>query len=243
MKDQGRCIAVDLIGMGKSDLPKIDYCFTDGYACLEAFIDSMKLKNITLVIHDWGAILGFHYANLHRDNIKAIAFMDAAIQPVNFDGMDKSVRRGVKMMKNPIMGPLMVKRANIFIKKMIPMLVKRELTKEEKAFYAAPYKTVRSRKVLLKWPQSLPMNGKPKHVHEAMLSYAKWLKENDLPKLCIYVLPGAGLQEADRKIVEQEYKNTILVNLGEGEHFMQEDFPHEIAQALQDWYNKVLSKK
>ena len=70
LQKQGRCIAVDLIGMGKSSKPDIDYTFHDHYNYLVEFIEKLDLKNITLVIHDWGSGLGFHYANTHRDNVK-----------------------------------------------------------------------------------------------------------------------------------------------------------------------------
>jgi haloalkane dehalogenase len=116
------------------------------------------------------------------------------------------------------------------------MLVTRDLTKEEMAVYAAPYPTRKSRQVLLRWPQDVPMNGKPTHVHEAMMSYAKWLKQSDLPKLCLYITPGVGFQSVDRKVVENEFKNTKMINLGEGTHFLQEDYPHEIGSELANWY-------
>jgi haloalkane dehalogenase len=235
VQGQGRCIAVDLIGMGKSDQPDIDYGFTDSYAYLEGFIDSLGLKNVTLVIHDWGAILGFHYANEHRDNIKAIAFMEAAIQPVNWDGMPKNIRTGIKMMKSSLFGPLLVKRFNMFIKKMLPDLVKRELTDEEMAYYSAPYPNAKSRQVLLRWPQDVPMDEKPEHVQKAMMSYKSWLVENDLPKLCLYITPGVGFQEVDRKVVEEQFKNTKMIDLGEGTHFLQEDYPHEIGAEISKW--------
>jgi haloalkane dehalogenase len=239
MSDKGRCIAVDLIGMGKSDQPDIEYGYTDAADYLEAFIDSLGLKNVTLVLHDWGAILGFDYANKHRDNIKAIAFMEAAIQPVNWEGMPKKIRIGIKMMKSPIFGPLLVKRGNLFIKKMLPDLIMRDLTDEEMAVYAAPYPTRKSRQVLLRWPQDVPMNGKPAQVHEAMMSYSKWLKESDLPKLCLYITPGVGFQSVDRAVVENEFKNTKMINLGEGNHFLQEDYPHEIGSELAKWYTEI----
>ena len=238
VKGSGRCIAVDLIGMGKSDQPDIDYGYTDEAAYLEAFIDSLGLKDITLVVHDWGAMLGFDYANRHRDNVKAIAFMEAAIQNVNWDGMPGKIRMGIKMMKSNIFGPLLVKRGNMFIKKMLPDLVSRELTKEEKALYAAPYQTVKSRHVLLRWPQDVPMNGKPVHVHEMIVSYSKWLKETDIPKLCLYITPGVGFQSVDRKVVENEFKNTEMINLGEGTHFVQEDYPHTIGELIATWMSK-----
>jgi haloalkane dehalogenase len=238
VKESGRCIALDLIGMGKSDQPDIDYGYTEEAAYLEAFIDSMGLKDITLVIHDWGAMLGFDYANRHRDNVKAIAFMEGAIQNVNWDGMPGNIRMGIKMMKSNVFGPLLVKRGNMFIKKMLPDLVDRELTKKEKEVYGAPYQTVKSRQVLLRWPQDVPMNGKPAHVHEMIFSYSQWLKETDIPKLCLYITPGVGFQAGDRKVVENEFKNTEMINLGAGNHFLQEDYPHTIGELIAAWMAK-----
>ena len=69
---KARCIAPDLIGMGKSDKPDIGYRFFDHVEYIEGFIEKMGLKNITLVIHDWGSGLGFHYAMRHEGNIKGI---------------------------------------------------------------------------------------------------------------------------------------------------------------------------
>ncbi|MEM7800786.1 MAG: alpha/beta fold hydrolase [Chloroflexota bacterium] len=61
----GRAIAVDLIGMGESDKPDLSYRFLDHYRYVKGFIEALDLKNITLVIHDWGSGLGFYYALTH----------------------------------------------------------------------------------------------------------------------------------------------------------------------------------
>ena len=76
-----RCIAPDLIGMGKSDKPDIEYRFFDHVKYIEGFIDKMKIKDVTLVIHDWGSGLGFHYAMRNEDKIRGIAFMEAILAP------------------------------------------------------------------------------------------------------------------------------------------------------------------
>ena len=78
----GRCIAPDLIGMGKSDKPDIDYRFFDHSKYLEGFIEKLDLSNITVVLHDWGSGLGFHYAMRNESNIKGIAFMESLLSPL-----------------------------------------------------------------------------------------------------------------------------------------------------------------
>jgi len=77
----GRVIAVDLIGMGRSDKPAIGYRYGDHYAYLEEFIDALGLEGITSVLHDWGSVLGFRYAMEHEARIRAIAFMEANVRP------------------------------------------------------------------------------------------------------------------------------------------------------------------
>src|ERR1700678_3022884 len=58
----GRCITPDLIGMGKSDKPDIEYSVFDQIKYIEKFIETLNLKNITLVMHGWGSVIGFDYA-------------------------------------------------------------------------------------------------------------------------------------------------------------------------------------
>ena len=57
-----RCFAVDLVGMGQSDKPDLEYRFVDHARYVDGFIEALGLERLTLVIHDWGSALGFHYA-------------------------------------------------------------------------------------------------------------------------------------------------------------------------------------
>ncbi|OLS29014.1 MAG: Haloalkane dehalogenase [Candidatus Heimdallarchaeota archaeon LC_2] len=239
LSNSARCIAPDLIGMGQSDKPDIDYGFHDSYEYLDGFISELGLENITLVIHDWGSGLGFHYANMHRDNIKAIAFMEAMYKAPNFDEMQISVKFAIKMMRNRLFGSLMVKRANIFIKKMLPDLIERELTKEEKAYYASPYPDSKSRNPLLAWPRSIPIKGKPADVASIVANYHEWLKETDIPKLCFYVSPGVAVKDSDIAFIKENFKKIKMIDLGKGLHFIQEDYPHEIGTELSKWYSNL----
>jgi haloalkane dehalogenase len=240
LSSQGRCIAPDLIGMGKSDKPDIDYGFHDTFEYLDAFIKKLDLKNVTLILHDWGSGMGFHYANLNRDNVKAIAFMEAMYDaPTTFD-MPSSVKIALKMMRTPGLGWLMVQVANIFITKMLQDMILRKLTKEEMEYYAAPYPTIKSRKPLLQWPLAVPFDGnKPKDVAKAISSWHEWLMNSEIPKLFFYVSPGVGIKEKDVKIIMDNMKNLKSIDLGKGLHFIQEDYPHEIGEELSKWYQQI----
>jgi haloalkane dehalogenase len=239
LQGKGRCIAPDLIGMGKSDKPNINYGFKDSYDYLNAFIEKLGLKNITLVLHDWGSALGFNYAYKHQNNIKGIAFMEAMFKTFEFSQFPTDIRIAMRMMRTPITGYLMVNVANIFIKKMIPDMIVRQLTKKEMAMYAEPYKTISSRTPLLAWPKDVPIAGKPKYSHDTVTEYVKWLKMTDIPKLCLHVEPGIAIKKEDAEWIEQNMKNTKMVHLGKGLHYIQEDYPDEIGSEIAQWHEGI----
>jgi len=239
LEPHARCIALDLIGMGKSDKPDIAYTFEDHYEYVEKFIEALNLKNITLVIHDWGSGLGFHYANTHRDNIKGIAFMEAIFRPITWDGMPPGMKMPFKMLRTPFIGWLMISVANIFIKKMIPDMITRKLSKEELDYYSAPYPTIRSRKPVRVWPLEIPIDGKPKRVHDKVVAYSKWLTESNIPKLCLYAHPGAIIRDEGVLWIKDHFPNTYMLDIGKGVHYIQEDNPHKIGQEIANWYQKI----
>lgn len=234
-----RCIALDLIGMGKSDKPDIAYTFDNHYDYLEKFIEALNLKNITLVIHDWGSGLGFNYAYKHQDNIKGIAFMEAIFKPVEWDDLPKDFKMIFKMLRTPFVGWLMVSVVNMFVKKMLPDMIVRKLSKEELDYYKEPYPNIASRKPVRVWPMEIPISGKPKNVYEKVAAYSEWLKQSDIPKLCFYAQPGAIIKKADAEYIKNNFPNTKMVDIGEGLHFIQEDNPHLIGQEIASWYQAL----
>jgi len=239
LQPKARCIAPDLIGMGKSDKPDIAYTFEDHYDYLEKFIEKLNLKNITLVIHDWGSGLGFHYANNHRDNIKGIAFMEAVYKPMEWNDLPKEFRMVFKVLRTPFVGWVMISVANMFLKKMLPDSIVRKLSKEEFEYYKKPYPTIASRKPVRVWPMEIPIDGKPRRVHEKVVSYNKWLTESNIPKLCFYAHPGAIVREDGVEYIKSNFPNTKMVDIGKGIHFLQEDNPHLIGQEIANWYQKI----
>lgn len=242
LSNQARCIALDLIGMGKSAKPDLKYGFFDTYEYLEAFIEGLGLKNITLVLHDWGSALGFHYANLHRENIKGFAFMESVIKTFNWEDIPPDVRISFRLMRTPGIGWLFVNGANLFIKKMLPDMIKRKLSQQELQEYARPYPTVKSRIPLRRWPEDVPISGKPENTSQAINAYNTWLQETTLPKLFFYVSPGVANKKETVAWAKENLPNLKALYLGEGLHFIQEDFPHEIGKQIASWYQEVQAK-
>ncbi|MFT7274168.1 MAG: haloalkane dehalogenase, partial [Spirosomataceae bacterium] len=154
--------------------------------------------------------------------------------------MPFSLKIALKMIRNPIFGKLMVLRANIFIKKMLPDTILQKLNKDEKDYYAAAYPDAKSRKPLLAWPMDVPFkDGKPTSATAAIKSWAKWLPKSDIPKLCFYVSPGVIMKQKDIEVIKNTFKSKEIIYLGPGLHFIQEDYPHEIGNEISKWYDKI----
>ena len=187
MSGHGRCIAPDLIGMGKSDKPDLEYRFFEHANYVEDFIDALGLSNITLVIHDWGSGLGFHYAALQPDRIKAIAFMEAIVLPVpSWDTFSSDFKEIFQSFRTEKVGWDLIVNKNFFVEKILPSGVVRELTEEEMNVYREPYLEPETRKPLWRWPNEIPIEGEPSDVNEAVLKYNAKLVEWDIPKLLFY---------------------------------------------------------
>ena len=235
----GRCIAPDLIGMGKSDKPDLAYRFFDHVKYIDGFINKLNLSNITLVIHDWGSALGFDYAMRHENNIKGIAFMESLVKPMRWEDFPSDFKMGFKLMRTPRLGWFMISVLNIFITQILPKATIRKLYTEEKAHYAAPYKTVKSRRPVRQWPCEIPIDGQPADVHEIITNYNQWLQESAIPKILFFAAPGGIINEKTVEWCRQNLKNLKVVDIGAGLHYIQEDNPHLIGEELAKWYQAL----
>jgi haloalkane dehalogenase len=236
VESYGRAIAVDLIGMGKSDKPDIGYRFVDHAKYLEAFIEKLRLKNITLVVQDWGSALGFNYAMLHADNVDGIAFMEALLMPLKWNEFpNDDVKKMVQTYRTPEAGYDLIVNKNYFIEQLIPGMTIRKLTEEEMNQYREPFKTVESRKPVWVWPNEIPIDGKPADVHKIVTGYNQWLQETELPKILFYANPGFSTNASKVEWCKANLRNLETVDLGKGIHFLQEDHPEAIGKALANW--------
>lgn len=240
MSSQGRCIAPDLIGMGQSDKPDIEYRVFDHIAYIEAFIDALKLKNITLVLHAWGSVIGCDYARRHEKNIKAIAFYESHLQPVlNWDQLSLPVQQFATLLNRPGASYRAVMTQNYLIEKLLPRSVIRELTDEEMAHYRAPFPTPESRKPLWQYVNDLPLGKGPDDVVKLIQQYSEWLQKTKIPKLLLYAIPGFMTTIENVKWARDHFPNTETVPLDDALHLAQESVPDQFSDALLKWYKKV----
>ena len=238
----GRCVAPDLIGMGDSD--KIEHPGPDTYrftthrdflwGLIEAAIG--RDSRLVLVGHDWGSVLGFDWANHHRDRMRGIVYMEAIVRPLSWDEWPDVSRRVFQGFRSAA-GEEMILDKNMFVERVLPASILRKLESAEMAEYRRPFANSREERwPTLAWPREIPIDREPLAVVELVIAYADWMAENDLPKLFVNAEPGAILVGRQREFCRR-WRNQTEITVP-GSHFIQEDSGREIGEAIARWAEK-----
>ncbi len=239
----GRCIAPDLIGYGKSDKPAIEYRWVDHVRYLEGFIQKLNLKNITLVLHDQGSGLGFHYAMRNESNVKGIAFLESIVRPYAWNEFSTPEFREIfKQFRSGGVGGQgwqMIVDQNFFIEQLLPLAAGRPLSAQEMNYYREPFKDPQSRLPIWRLPRETPIGGEPPDVWDAVASYSARLGQSNVPKLMLYATPGALLTRDNVNWSKRNIKNLQSIYIGPGSHYLQESSPHRIGKEIASWFKSL----
>jgi haloalkane dehalogenase len=226
-----RCLAPDLIGMGRSGKPRSHgYRFVDHARYLDAWFEAVGLTGkVTLVGHDWGGALGFDWAYRHQGAVEAIVYMETFVQPRVWNELSPSAQDFFVRVRSPEGEEMMLNR-NGFVEVGLPAHVLRKLSEREMHAYRAPFPNRSSRLPTLVWPREQPIGDEPKDVVEIVNRYGAWMQRSEIPKLFINAEPGSVIVGQAREFC-RTWRNQREVTV-EGLHFIQEDSPDEIGAAI-----------
>jgi len=241
LQSLGRCIAMDLIGMGDSekleDKGNMTYSYDTHKKYFDGFLDAIGVEsNATLVIHDWGSALGFDWANDYPQRVKAICYMEGIVQSMEWEDWNEDAKGIFQGFRSPA-GEEMILEKNLFIEAVLPGSILRKLSDAEMNEYRRPFNDKKSRRPTLDWPRQIPLENDPPEICRIVDSYSQWMAENNIPKLFINAEPGAILIGKQREFC-RTWKNQKEVTV-KGSHFIQEDSPNEIGNAIFDWLKGI----
>lgn len=235
----GRCIAPDLVGMGDSEPSGSTgpdaYDFFEHRDHLDGLLDALGVtENAILVLHDWGSGLGFDWANRHRDRVQGIVYMEAFVRPLAWAEWSDGAKDIFAAMRSDA-GEAICLEKNVFVERILPSSILRELSEGEMAEYRRPFaEPGERRRPTLSWPRQIPFDGEPAAVHDVMADYAQWLASDEtLPKLFINADPGIVLIGEQREFCRR-WPNQQEITVP-GLHFIQEDSPGAIGTAVADF--------
>jgi len=238
----GRLIACDLIGMGESE--KLENSGPDRYTYAEQrdylfdLWDQIGVgDNVIFVIHDWGSALGFDWSNQNRDRVKGLAYMEAVVKTLNWSDFPDLGRKVFQGFRSEA-GESMILDKNMFVERVLPGAVIRDMTEGEMNVYRKPYLAEgEDRRPTLTWPRQIPIEGEPENVCRIVDDYGAWLAQSDVPKLFINAAPGSILTGEQRDFCRTWPNQTeVTVN---GIHFVQEDSPDEIGHAVAEFVKGI----
>ena len=237
----GRCIAPDMIGMGDSDkLPQSgpnSYSFFEHLGRLDSLLDAVGAdRDVTLVLHDWGGPLGFHWAMRNEARVRGIAFMETFVvsqddtntppQALEFFAWFRTGEAEREVLMN-----------NAFVETVLLRQFP-DMPEQDRAEYRRPFvEAGESRRPTLDWPRQVPINGEPAGVHREMLRCLRFMSETQKPKLLIKAEPG-GLIVGGRERVPRAWPGVSEV-VAPGGHFVPEHSPDEVGHACATWLARV----
>ena len=233
VEPHARCLAPDLVGMGDSGASSTgSYRFVDHAEHLDAWFDAVLPEGpVVLVIHDWGSALGFHWAHRHPDRVVGIVFTEAIVTPVTWDDWPAAATGIFRALRSEV-GERLVLEDNVFLERILPASVLRDLGEDEMAVYRRRFAEAgESRRPTLTWPREIPIEGIPADVHDVVAAYAEWLGTHPgLPKTFINADPGSILVGRQREVA-RSWPDLLEVTVP-GSHFVPEDSPAEIGEAV-----------
>lgn len=238
LADCGRCIALDLVGMGDSaKLPQSGptrYTLAEHQRYFDGALAALGVTDaVTLVIHDWGTALGFDWASRHLQAVAGICHMEGIVTPLQWDEWPPAARGIFEAFRSPA-GDELVLEKNVFVENVLPKSILRTLSEEEMDAYRAPFLNAgEDRRPTLSWPRQIPLGGEPAAVCATVERYAACMAAAPFPKLLISGDPGMIMPGRPRELA-LAWPNTQEVTV-KGLHFLQEDSPAEIAAAIRAW--------
>jgi haloalkane dehalogenase len=238
----GRLIACDLIGMGDSDKLTPSgpdrYTYAEQRSFLHALWEELRLGDkVILVVHDWGSALGLDWARHNPDRVEGIAYMEGFSMPLAWSDFPVALHKVFGGFRSPA-GEDMVLEKNVFVERVLTGSILRQLTDEEMTEYRRPFVNAgEDRRPTLTWPRQIPLDGTPADVAEVIRSFGIWLATSQIPKLFVNAEPGAILTGRPREAC-RSWPNQTEITV-KGSHFIQEDSPDEIGQALGDFVRGI----
>ena len=239
-----RCIAPDLIGMGRSGKPKnIKYRFMDHQRYLEAFLNTVVPGDrIILVLHDWGSALGLDWARRNESRVSGLALMEFVRPIPSWDLFPEAARSTFQAFRSPELGRKLLIEENAFVEQFLPGCVVRKMTETEMDHYREPFLVVTSREPVWRWPNEYPIGDWPVDMSTIISDAHNWLLNTLVPKILFWATPGGLLSAEKAEWYARTMKNTRGVDIGPGIHYLQEDNPHLIGAEIRDWLASSILK-
>ncbi len=239
LKDNYRCIVPDHIGCGLSDKPdesEYNYVLSQRVEDLESLLNHLKIdKNITLIVHDWGGMIGMSYATLHPEAIKRIVILNTGAfhQP-----RKNELPFSLWLSRDTQIGALMILGFNAFSRGAANLCcTRKKMSKELRDAYCAPYNSWKNRIATLRFVQDIPLKkGEPSYDFITEVQNKLTLFRNTPVLICWgekdFVFNNYFLEEWQKYL-----PNAVVHRFPDCGHYVLEDASDEIIKLVDEFLN------
>jgi haloalkane dehalogenase len=237
LADRARCLAPDFVGMGRSEKPDLEYTLEYHSECIDEFIDKLGLRSLTFVMHDAGSYVGLRHAMRSSGAVRGVALMESLLVPgIPWSTFPPFLRETFRAFRDPVTGDRLILDDNVFVEQVLSRGCINGLAPEVLEKYREPFPDRASRKAMSRFPRQIPLGGEPEAVVATIRDYLEFLRVADLPKLVLYADPGTLTPRAVADWCGEAFENVDVVSLGAGLHYVTEESPSLIGEALSRWY-------
>jgi len=235
--EKHRCLAPDLIGMGRSGKPESPYRYADHARYLNAWFDAMNLRDAMLVGYDWGGVLAIDWASRHADRVNGVVVFETMLQSLYWKDYPPPAAELFRALRTPGVGEKLVLEENGFLPRSLEHGVRSGLSADARAEYYAPFPDAKSRRPMLQWTRSLPIDEEPADVMAVIKHNAEWMASEPKVRKLLVTFASNGMSSSQATVDWAQHNLTSLevVPLGPAGHHAPEDAPIEISNAIQKW--------
>jgi haloalkane dehalogenase len=227
LRDRFRCIALDYPGFGLSSAPSgYGYLPAEHAQVLERFILELDLRDVTMMVQDWGGPIGFAAATRHPERFTAFVIGNTWAWPKTDPGTQAFSRiLGSRLAQHLIM------QRNVFVEKILPRGVRRtKLSEPVMTAYRGPFPTPESRRPLYVFPRDILRSRLFLAEIERGLRVLR-----DRLALLVWPTKDVAFREPERRRWEELFPEHTTVMLEGAGRYIQEDAPEEIIAAIRGW--------
>jgi haloalkane dehalogenase len=228
LRDRFRCVAPDYPGFGLSGPAPGGYGYTplEHALVLERLVLELDLKDVTMMVQDWGGPIGFAVATRHSDRFAAFVIGNTWAWPKS----DPGTQLFSRLLGGPA-GRFLILRRNAFVERILPGGVRRKkLPDAVMDAYRGPFPTPESRRPMHVFPREI-LGSRP-----FLARVESWLPAlRDRPALIVWPTADVAFRERERRRWEEAFPDHRTVTLEGAGHYIQEDAAEEISAAIRDW--------
>jgi cis-3-alkyl-4-acyloxetan-2-one decarboxylase len=235
-----RTIAMDHIGCGLSDKPPVEqykYRLDQRIHDLEFFLSRLNLKEkITLILHDWGGMIGIAYALRHLKQIERIVLLNtAAFFPPNSGSLPlrlKLIRHVKPFARVAVLG------CNAFARSALIMASIKGLSSDVRAGFLAPYNCWQNRMATLKFVEDIPVEPSDPSYATVFGVQEKLSQLKGLPMLICWGMKDFVFTPAYLDEWRRRFPRAQVVALADAGHYVLEDAADEVIKNISEFMAK-----